>query len=194
MYSFIFQIDPAVASARTSNTTKTIDAAFPHLERATFWERVFFIAFPNFFPHDFLLYFREKRHHFGGDKNINPGLVHALVQVHHVRVYDSFRPLGNHFQSFSLHTIVAGQAAAGCERLSYVHRCQLIFHVFMPSLVSSCSRPSNCKILENHYYSGAVVLIAISDVRMHSYIARKISNSKYKARREQPRQRATECV
>ena len=46
----------------------------------------------------------------------------------------------------SLSVIFTPHSSSGraeCECLSYVHRFQLIFHLFMPSLVLSCSPPSN---------------------------------------------------
>ena len=48
---------------------------------------------------------RGKRRHFGaGQKKYHPRVVHVLREA---QVYDSFRPLGSHFQSFSLYIAVA---------------------------------------------------------------------------------------
>ena len=80
---------------------------------------------------------RKKASFWGGTQIIIPGWSMPYIRT-------SIRFLQASGQPFSV--IVTPRSRSGraeCECLSYVHRFQLIFHSFMPSLVLSCSRLSN---------------------------------------------------
>ena len=74
------------------------------------------ILFQLFQKKNYFLSFEGKRHHFGaGQKKYHPRLVHVL---HYAQAYDSFRPLGSHFQSFSpyIAVVVAFTASLNYDR------------------------------------------------------------------------------
>ena len=96
-----------------------------------------FSAFPKKFP--YFLSFQEKKASFGGggQKLSSPGGPCTTLST-------SIRFFQASGQSFSvIFTPHSSSGRAECECLSYVHWFQLIFHLFMPSLVLSCSLPSN---------------------------------------------------
>ena len=81
---------------------------------------------------------REKRRRFlEGTKKIIPGWS-IYYMKHKQRFVQAF--VGSFSVIFTPHS---SSGRVECECLSYVHRFQLIFHLFMPSLVLSCSPPSN---------------------------------------------------
>ena len=97
----------------------------------------FFSAFPKNFP--YFLSFQEKKALFfwGGQTLSSPGGPCTTLST-------SIRFFQASGQSFSvIFTPNSSSGRAECECLSYFHRFQMIFHLFMPSLVLSCSRPSN---------------------------------------------------
>ena len=96
-----------------------------------------FSAFPRNFP--YFLSLQEKKGVIlgGGQKLSSPGGPCTTLST-------SMRFFQASGQSFSvIFTPHSSSGRAECECLSYVHRFQLIFHLFMPSLVLSCSPPSN---------------------------------------------------
>ena len=83
---------------------------------------------------------RKKRSHLGGGQKLSSpgGPCTTLSTSTCIRFFQASG------QSFSvIFTPHSSSGRAECECLSYVHRFQLIFHLFMPSLVLSCSPPSN---------------------------------------------------
>ena len=109
---------------------------FPHLEPKFFRETAFF-SFSYKFPLFPLIPGKKGVILGGGQKLSSPGGPCTTLSA-------SRRFFQASGQSFPvIFTPHSSSGRAECECLSYVHRFQLIFHLFMPSLVLSCSLPSN---------------------------------------------------
>ena len=99
-----------------------------------------FSACPTIFP--CFLSFQEKRASFrGGTKKTSPGGPCTTLSM-------SIRFVPTSEQSFSVIFTPRSNGRAECECLSYIHRFQLGFHLFMPSWF----RPAAVhRVLETHY-------------------------------------------